>query len=64
VTLNDIKNRIAKAMGWERKDVDSFSLPALRDFVRGKDPDLDRALKTVIDNGLHLYVKPDSEERP
>ena len=48
---------IAKVMKWDRKDVDSFSLPTLQAFVRGKDKNLDRILRDVIDSKQHLFVR-------
>jgi len=57
VTVEEIKERIAKVMGWSRKDVDSFSLPAMREFVKGKDEDLDHELEDAIRSGAHLFVE-------
>ena len=57
MTVEEARDRIAKVMGWDRKGVDSFSLPTLRDFVRGKDEELDRALQDIIDQGQHLVVR-------
>jgi len=58
--LEVIRDRIAEVMKWDRKGVDSFSLPALQSFVRGKDNKLDQDLKDIIESGQHLFVK---EER-
>jgi len=57
MTLEDIRDRIADVMKWKREDVDKFSLPTLRAFVRGKDKNLDRILTDVIDSGQHLFIK-------
>ena len=57
MTLEEIRDRIAEVMKWDRKGVDSFSLPTLRSFVRGKDENLDRILSDVIDSGQHLFVR-------
>ena len=56
MTVDEIKERIAELMKWERKDVDSFSLPALREFVRGKDPVLDDAMLEMVESGSHLLT--------
>jgi len=61
VTLEQIKERIAKVMGWSRKEVDSFSLPTMREFVRGKDEELDKALLDVIETKSHLFTPIDEE---
>jgi hypothetical protein len=57
VTVEEIKERIAEVMGWSRKDVDSFSLPTMREFVKGKDVDLDHELEDAIRSGRHLFVE-------
>lgn len=56
MTVDEIKERVAELMKWKRKDVDSFSLPALREFVRGKDPELDAAMLEMVESGGHLLT--------
>jgi hypothetical protein len=57
MTLEEIRDRIAKLLNWDREGVDRFSLPTLQSFVRGKDRDLDRELAETINSGRHLFVK-------
>ena len=58
MTLENIRDQIAEVMGWSRKDVDTFSLPTLRNLVRGKATELDRILKDVIEGELHWFLTP------
>jgi hypothetical protein len=45
-------------LGWSVKDTYSFSLPALRDMVRGKDDKLHHDISMTIEKGEHLIGKP------
>ena len=55
--LESLRDRAAEVMGWSRSDVDKFSLPALRAFIKGKDPELDLVIDEVISTGSHLFTK-------
>jgi len=57
MTLEDIRDRIAELMKWSRKDVDKFSLPQLREFVKGKDEKLDHVLSDVIETKQHFFIR-------
>jgi len=63
IDVEDLRDRIAKVMSWDRKGVDSFSLPQLREFVRGKDPKLDNDIELCIRTGSHLFTKPTKKKR-
>jgi len=58
MSIEEIRDRIAELMKWKREDVDKFSLPTLKSFVRGKDAHLDEVLQDAIDSGRHLFVGP------
>jgi len=54
----NLQERIAKTLGWTVKDVQSFSLPALRDMVRPTNPKLANEITRVIEGGYHLKSNP------
>jgi hypothetical protein len=54
VSAYDLHERIAKCLGWTVSEVQSFSLAAVRDLVRGKDDALHAEISTVIQRGLHI----------
>ena len=49
-----IRERIAKVLGWSIEDTRSFSLAALRDFVRPKDMQLAEDISGIIQRGEHI----------
>jgi len=48
--------RIAKALGWEVKEVQSFSLQTVRELVRRVDPALAEEISEVVRTGSHIYL--------
>lgn len=50
-TLHD---RIAQALGWTVPEAQSFSIAALREFVRVKHPKLAAEISDVIQSGSHI----------
>jgi hypothetical protein len=55
--LEELRDRIAKVLQWDRKSVDQFSLPTLQSFVRGKDLELDLLLSSCISRREHWFVE-------
>lgn len=53
--LEQAKERIAEVLKWDRKDVDRFSLPTLREMIREKDPELHQDISDLIERGQHLF---------
>jgi hypothetical protein len=49
-----LHERLAVALGWSVADTQSFSLPALREMVRGRHPRLEQEINAVLDRGSHL----------
>ena len=56
--VEEARDRIAELMGWTRKDADKFSLPQLREFVKGKDQKLDQRLAEIVDSKSHFFGEP------
>ena len=56
--MSDLHDRIAKALGWSTKDVQSLSMQSLRDLVRPVDPNLARELDYVIQSGAYIRGIP------
>jgi hypothetical protein len=56
--MSDLHDRIAKALGWSTRDVQSLSMQSLRDLVRPVDPDLAREMDYAIQSGA--YVRGES----
>lgn len=52
--IHGLASRIAKALNWPMRDVQSFSLPALRDLVRPVDPALAAEITGVIYRAEHV----------
>jgi len=50
-------------MRWKPGSSIVFSLPTLRDLVRGKDPDFDNYLNEYIKGGHHLFIKYEKKTR-
>lgn len=50
----DLHERIAKCLGWTVEQTKSFSLAALREWIRAKDLDLYLEIGDVIAQGLHI----------
>ncbi len=50
----DLHQRIAEALGWSLEDVQSFSLPALRELVRPVSPKLADHITETIHLGMHV----------
>lgn len=49
-----LHERIAQALGWPLRDVQSFSLHALRDLVRPVSPKLAHEITAVISSGRYV----------
>lgn len=56
--MSDLHERIATALGWSTRDVQSLSMQSLRDLVRPVDPDLARELDYVIQSGAYVRGTP------
>lgn len=61
--MSDLHDRIAKAIGWSMKDVQSLSMQSLRDLVRPVDPDLAREMDYAIQSGAYVHGEPASGRR-
>lgn len=61
----NLHERIAEALGWTEKDARSFSLPTLREMLRGKHPDLYAEVTGIIQRGDHILepVPPPKRRR-
>jgi hypothetical protein len=55
--IDDLRDRIARVLGWSAKDVDSFSLPTLRELIRPKHPQLVAEIDETLRTGAHLFTK-------
>lgn len=53
VTLHE---RIAAVLGWTVKETQGFSLQALREMVRAKDPRLAEEISGVVQRGDHILL--------
>jgi hypothetical protein len=51
---NDLRDKIAEALGWSVKDTQGFALAALREFVRARHPKLTQEIDDVIRRGGHI----------
>lgn len=60
--MSDLHDRIAKALGWSTRDVQSLSMQSLRDLVRPVDPQLAQEMSYVIQSGR--YIQGPSARRP
>lgn len=49
--------RIATALGWSRRDVNSFSFATLGELVRHVDPELAGDLSMIVSDGRHIYLR-------
>jgi hypothetical protein len=49
-----IHERIAEALGWTVKETQGFSLAALKEFVRVKDPVLAQDIAVYMQTGRHI----------
>jgi hypothetical protein len=56
--VSDLHDRIAKALGWSTRDVQSLSMQSLRDLVRPVDADLAREMDYVIQSGAYIVGAP------
>lgn len=51
---SDLHERIADALGWSMKDVQSMSLSSLRGLVRPVNPKLADEISGIIERGEHI----------
>lgn len=56
--MSDLHDRIAKALGWSTRDVQSLSMQSLRDLVRPVDPRLAQEMDYVIQSGTYVRGAP------
>ncbi len=56
--MSDLHDRIAKALGWSTRDVQSLSMQSLRDLVRPIDPKLASEMSYVIQSGAYIPGPP------
>lgn len=63
MSMGDLHERIAKALGWSTSDVRSFSMQSLRDLVRPVDPNLAREMDYVIQSGAYVRGEPQGRRR-
>lgn len=52
--MDELKARIATALGWSERDVNNFSLATLREMVRPKHPKLATEISEMIARGDHI----------
>jgi len=57
MTIGEARIQIEQLLGWQEGDSDCFSLPTLRELVRGKDPKFDADLASFLDSGKHLFAQ-------
>jgi hypothetical protein len=53
-SVEDLRDQISRLLGWSREDVDKFSLLQLREWVRGKDTQLDERINDTLKTGSHI----------
>lgn len=53
----NLHERIAAALNWPIKDVQSVPLSGLRELVRPVSPKLAREISLIIESGSHIYVE-------
>ncbi|MGW8178178.1 MAG: hypothetical protein ACWGQW_05330 [bacterium] len=58
MNVEEARDRIAELMGWTRDGTDKFSLPQLKEFVKGKDPKLDEWLAATMESKSHFFGEP------
>lgn len=51
-----IRAKIEGLLGWRRGKSRVFGLRTLQTFVRGKDPEFDKAFSRYLDEGAHIFV--------
>lgn len=61
--MSDLHDRIAKALGWTPRDVQSLSMQSLRDLVRPVDPNLAREMDYAIQSGAYARGEPRAKGR-
>lgn len=53
--MNDeLRRRVADALGWTVEQTQGFSVPSLRELVRRKHPDLALEIDGVVQRGDHV----------
>jgi hypothetical protein len=55
-TVDELRARAERALGWDAGSSRQFSLPTLREFVRPKDPDLAFELSRVLQRDEHVLT--------
>lgn len=61
--MSDLHDRIAKALGWSGRDVQSLSMQSLRDLVLPVDPNLAQELNYAIQSGAYVRGTPTKSRR-
>jgi hypothetical protein len=56
--MSDLRARVAKALGWPPRDVQSLSMQSLRDLVRPVDPALADEMSLAIQSGAYIRGEP------
>lgn len=52
-----LAERVAEALGWDVKDVHSFSARMLVEILREKHPKLAQLVRDEIESGANIFVK-------
>ena len=58
VELDAIHRRAEEALGWANGAASTISLSFLRELVRGRDTQLDKAITAFREDGGHLIAAP------
>lgn len=61
--MDNLHERVAKALGWRVKDAQSMPMQALRELVRPVDPSLARELDYLIQSGAYIRGEPLARKR-
>lgn len=55
---DELRERIAKVLGWSVEDTKGFGLNMLVEMVRGKDAKLHGELRRLLQSGGHFFGPP------
>lgn len=62
-TCQTLHHRIARALGWTLPDIQSFSLPSLREMLRGVNPKLAYEVTCVMRGPDYVMISPNKPNR-
>jgi len=59
---DELHELIAEVLGWKKEETNRFSLPALRSFIRGKNPRLEKRVDEIIQSAEHCLLWEESHQ--